>query len=53
MSNAAPLLEVRNLVKRFATRKTSLLGRKLAGEVRAVDDVSFHVDAGECLGLVG
>ncbi|MFY9314192.1 MAG: ABC transporter ATP-binding protein [Burkholderiales bacterium] len=48
-----PLLRVRNLVKRFQTRKTSLLGRKLAGEVRAVDDVSFHVGAGECLGLVG
>jgi len=48
-----PLLVVRNLVKRFQTRKTSLLGRKLAGEVRAVDDVSFHVGAGECLGLVG
>ena len=48
-----PLLVVRNLVKRFETRKTSFLGRKLAGEVRAVDDVSFHVGAGECLGLVG
>jgi len=48
-----PLLVVRNLSKRFATRKTSLLGRKLAGEVNAVDDVSFHVEAGECLGLVG
>jgi peptide/nickel transport system ATP-binding protein len=48
-----PLLTVRNLVKRFQTRKTSFLGRKLAGEVRAVDDVSFHVGAGECLGLVG
>ncbi|HUK05302.1 MAG TPA: ABC transporter ATP-binding protein, partial [Burkholderiales bacterium] len=48
-----PLLNVRNLVKHFQTRKTSLLGRKLAGEVRAVDDVSFHVHAGECLGLVG
>ena len=48
-----PLLVVRNLVKRFETRKTSILGRKLAGEVRAVDDVSFHVGAGECLGLVG
>ena len=45
-----PLLEVRNLVKRFETRKTSLLGRKLAGEVRAVDDVSFHVDAGRMPG---
>jgi peptide/nickel transport system ATP-binding protein len=48
-----PLLTVRNLTKRFETRKTSLFGRKLAGEVRAVDDVSFHVEAGECLGLVG
>jgi peptide/nickel transport system ATP-binding protein len=51
--NKEPLLVVRNLVKRFQTRKTSFLGRKLAGEVRAVDDVSFHVAAGECLGLVG
>jgi peptide/nickel transport system ATP-binding protein len=51
--NNDPLLAVRNLVKRFETRKTSFLGRKLAGEVRAVDDVSFHVAAGECLGLVG
>ena len=50
---AEPLLVVRNLVKRFETRKTSFLGRKLAGEVRAVDDVSFHVGMGECLGLVG
>jgi peptide/nickel transport system ATP-binding protein len=48
-----PLLVVRNLVKRFETRKTTLFGRKLGGEVRAVDDVSFHVHAGECLGLVG
>ena len=48
-----PLLVVRNLSKRFETRKTSFLGRKLAGEVRAVDDVSFSVASGECLGLVG
>jgi peptide/nickel transport system ATP-binding protein len=48
-----PLLTVRNLVKGFETRKTSWFGRKLAGQVRAVDDVSFHVGAGECLGLVG
>jgi peptide/nickel transport system ATP-binding protein len=53
VANGEPLLVVRNLVKRFETRKTSLLGRKLAGEVRAVDDLSFHVGAGECLGLVG
>ncbi|OFZ91121.1 MAG: ABC transporter ATP-binding protein [Betaproteobacteria bacterium RBG_16_66_20] len=48
-----PLLTVRNLSKRFETRKTSLFGRKLAGDVLAVDNVSFHVEAGECLGLVG
>jgi peptide/nickel transport system ATP-binding protein len=52
-AGGAPLLVVRNLTKRFETRKTSLLGRKLAGSVRAVDDVSFHVSSGECLGLVG
>jgi peptide/nickel transport system ATP-binding protein len=52
-AGGAPLLAVRNLTKRFETRKTSFLGRKLAGEVRAVDDVSFSVASGECLGLVG
>jgi peptide/nickel transport system ATP-binding protein len=51
--SAEPLLVVRNVVKKFVTRKTTLLGRKLGGELRAVDDVSFHVRAGECLGLVG
>ena len=41
-----PLLEVRNLTKRFATRKRG-------GDFLAVDDVSFEVGPGECLGLVG
>ena len=49
----AALLAVRHLTKRFQTRKTSFLGSTLAGEVLAVDDVSFYVNAGECLGLVG
>ena len=35
-----PLLSVRNLVKTY-------------GDLRAVDDVSFEIDAGETLGLVG
>jgi peptide/nickel transport system ATP-binding protein/oligopeptide transport system ATP-binding protein len=38
------LLEVKNLMTQFPTR---------AGVVRAVDGVSFYVDEGELLGLVG
>ena len=49
----APLLTVRNLTKGFGTRKTSFLGSKRVNRVLAVDDVSFSVRAGECLGLVG
>ncbi|HEY8250650.1 MAG TPA: ABC transporter ATP-binding protein, partial [Burkholderiales bacterium] len=47
------LLEVRNLTKRYATRKRSFLGAKSSGDFLAVDDVSFQVGPGECLGLVG
>jgi oligopeptide transport system ATP-binding protein len=46
-----PLLEVRDLVKHYPIR-TGLLARS-AGRVRAVDGVSFHIRAGETLGLVG
>ncbi|HEX2332055.1 MAG TPA: ABC transporter ATP-binding protein [Burkholderiales bacterium] len=48
-----PLLEVKNLTKRFTTRKRSFLGGERSGELLAVDDVSFDVGAGECLGIVG
>src|SRR5688572_3433584 len=48
-----PLLKVSNLTKSYATRKRSFLGGKPGGQVLAVDDVSFEVGAGECLGLVG
>ncbi len=48
-----PLLTVRNLTKGFGTRKASILGGKAVAPVLAVDDVSFTVRAGECLGLVG
>ncbi len=47
----APLLEAEHLVKHFVTRR-SVLGRPTA-VVKAVDDVSFTVDAGETLALVG
>ncbi|MEO7940636.1 MAG: ABC transporter ATP-binding protein [Burkholderiaceae bacterium] len=48
-----PMLSVRHLNKRFMSRKTSMFGGKPAGETIAVDDVSFDVAHGECLGLVG
>jgi ABC-type glutathione transport system ATPase component len=48
-----PILDVRNLSKSFTTRKTSLFGTKPGGEVLAVDNVSFFIRPGECLGLVG
>ena len=47
-----PLLEVRNLVKVFDLAE-SAFGNRKSGEVRAVDDVSFDIQAGETLGLVG
>ena len=50
-TNGAPLLEVRGLQKFFPLQKGLL--RRLVGQVRAVDDVSFHVDRGETLSLVG
>jgi peptide/nickel transport system ATP-binding protein len=48
---SAPLLEVRNLRKYFPVRAGVLL-RKI-GDVHAVDDVSFKVERGQTLGLVG
>ncbi len=45
------LLEVRDLKKHFPIRR-GLFGRT-AGQVKAVDGVSFSVGAGEVLGLVG
>ena len=50
-SNGQKLLEVNNLKKYFPIRKGFL--KKTVGYVRAVDDVSFYVNEGETLGLVG
>ncbi len=48
---SAPLLEVRHLRKYFPVRAGVFL-RKV-GDVHAVDDVSFTVERGKTLGLVG
>lgn len=44
MSNSDPILEVRNLVTSFQTEE---------GRIKAVDDVSFSVEKGKTLGIVG
>ncbi len=50
---AGPLLSVRHISKQFSIRKSGWLGRKPTTTVLAVDDVSFDIKRGECLGLVG
>ncbi len=48
-----PVLRVENLSKSFTIRKGSYFGSQESREVLAVDDVSFEIAPGECLGLVG
>ncbi len=49
--NATPLLQVRDLVKRFPLRSGLL--RRVTAQVHAVDGVSFDLAAGQTLGVVG
>ncbi len=46
-----PLLEVKHLIKYFPIQKGFL--RRVVGHVRAVDDISFTLNQGETLSLVG
>jgi peptide/nickel transport system ATP-binding protein len=48
----APLVEVRDLVKHFPITSGIIFQRKI-GAVQAVDGVSFDIQRGETLGLVG
>jgi peptide/nickel transport system ATP-binding protein len=50
---SGPLLSVSNLTKTYGMRRAGFFrAGKFAG-LRAVDDVSFDIASGECLGLVG
>jgi oligopeptide transport system ATP-binding protein len=51
VADKKPLIEVKNLKKYFEIKK-GLLGNEKS-YVKAVDDVSFYINKGETLGLVG
>jgi len=51
--DAGPLLSVKGISKRYKIRKSGLFGGATDGVIAAVDDVSFDIRRGECLGLVG
>lgn len=51
MNEKQNLLSVRNLKKYFPVTKGTF--NRVVGQVKAVDDVSFELFRGECLGLVG
>jgi oligopeptide/dipeptide ABC transporter ATP-binding protein len=48
---AGPVLEAKNLVKHFPVKQG--IFSKQVGAVRAVDDISFTIEPGKTLGLVG
>ena len=52
VGSGEPLIRVQNLVKHFPITSGILIQRQV-GAVKAVDDVTFDIFAGETLGLVG
>jgi len=46
-------LRVRGITKSFAARASGFMGRRKGPPIRAVDDVNFSIQRGECFGLVG
>ncbi len=52
MTDPKPLVEVHNLQKHFPVSRGLILQRQV-GLVRAVDGVSFNIQRGETLGMVG
>ncbi|MET4699831.1 peptide/nickel transport system ATP-binding protein [Constrictibacter sp. MBR-5] len=52
VAGSRPILDVRGITKEYSIRKGGILTRTHS-QIRAVDDVSFSIRRGECLGLVG
>ena len=52
-SQSNALLKVSGLSKRFTIRSGGFLTKAPSSNIQAVDDVSFEIAQGECLGLVG
>jgi oligopeptide transport system ATP-binding protein len=52
LAATGPLIQVRNLVKHFPIRQ-GLIFDKEVGSVKAVDGITFDIQRGETLGLVG
>ncbi len=52
MTNIPPLVQVEGLTKHFPVTRGMIIERKI-GVVRAVDGISFDIQVGETLGLVG
>jgi peptide/nickel transport system ATP-binding protein len=48
-----PLLQVKGLSKSFRLRQGGFMGRGEERTILAVDDISFDVPRGKCLGIVG
>ena len=53
MISRGSVLDVAHICKTFTIRKSGLVKQRKDAHLRAVDDVSFSLHRGECLGLVG
>jgi oligopeptide/dipeptide ABC transporter ATP-binding protein len=48
-----PLVSVEHLIKHYPVHRRGIFGGRTVGQINAVDNVSFSVDAGRTLALVG
>jgi oligopeptide/dipeptide ABC transporter ATP-binding protein len=51
-TQSPPLLRIENLVKYFPVKSSGII-KRVVGQVQAVDGISFTVDTGKSIGIVG